>query len=313
MVHRVEHLPLPGEFDLGLGGMDVDVHRRHRQRHGQDAAGELALHELVAVALLQGRRQQLGLDEAAVDKEHLHGPGAPAHERLGDKAGHGDVAPPALHGHQGPGEVPAQGRVDGGVQSAVAGGVEGLGAVLDEFEGDVWMGQGQMLHEPRHGGGLGAVLPHEFQPGRGVVEQVPDHDGGALRRAGVLHLAGDAPLQVQGSAAGGALLPGQDVHPADGGDSRQGLAPEAQGADPAQVLRRAQLAGGVAEKGRGQLSGGDAAAVVRHPDDAHAAPLYLHHHGGGSGVDGVLHQFLHHAGRPLHHLAGGDQVGHMGL
>ncbi len=46
---------------------------------GQHAAGELTLHDLVAVALLQRRRQQLGLDEPAVDEKHLHGPGAPAH------------------------------------------------------------------------------------------------------------------------------------------------------------------------------------------------------------------------------------------
>ena len=41
-----------------------------------------------------------------------------------------------------------------------------------------------------------------------------------------------------------------------------GLTPEAQGADAPQVLRRAQLRGGVAQKGRGQFHRRDAAAVV---------------------------------------------------
>ena len=116
-----------------------------------------------------------------------------------------------------------------------------------------------------------------------------------------------AGAQVRAGAAG------EDVHPADGGDGRQGLSPEAQGADLAQILLAAELAGGMAQKGGGQLLRRDAAAVVRHPDKAHAAPLDLHHHGGGPGVDGVFHQLFHHAGRPFHHFAGGDEVRHMGI
>ena len=174
------------------------------------------------------------------------------------------------------------------------------------------MAQRQMLHQPRHSGGLGAVLPHEFQSRRGIVEQVPDGDGSTLRGARLPHLTGHAALQVQGRAAARALLPSDNIHPADGGDGRQSLAPEAQGAYLPQVFGRAQLTGGMAQESRGQLAGGNAAAIVRHPDQAHAAPLDLYHHSGGPGVDGILHQLLHHAGRPLHDLAGGDQVRHMG-
>ena len=175
------------------------------------------------------------------------------------------------------------------------------------------MGQGQMLHQAVHRRGLRAVLAHEFQPGRGVVEQVPDRDGGALRRPGGLHLTRYAPFQVEGGSLRRAGLAGQDVHPADGRDGGQSLAPEPQGADLPQIRLRPQLGGGVAQEGGGQLGRGDAAAVVRHPDQAHAAPADLHHHGGGAGVDGVLHQLLHHAGGPFHHFTGGDQVRHMGI
>jgi hypothetical protein len=69
----------------------------------------------------------------------------------------------------------------------------------------------------------------------------------------------------------------------------------------------------VAEKGGGQLRPGDAAAVVGDTDESHTPPANLHRHGGGAGVDGVLHQLLYYAGGTLHHLAGGDEVGHMGL
>ena len=68
----------------------------------------------------------------------------------------------------------------------------------------------------------------------------------------------------------------------------------------------------MAEEGSGELLGGDAAAVVGDPDEGHAAALQLHHHGGRAGVDGVFHELFDHAGGPLHHLAGGDEVRHVG-
>ena len=174
------------------------------------------------------------------------------------------------------------------------------------------MGQCQVLHEPRHCRRLGAVLAHELEPGGGVEKQVPHGDDSALCRRGSLHSAGHAALQAERSSLATGLT-GADLHTAHSGDGRQSLAPEAQGADAPQVLPGAQLGGGVAQKGRGELSRGDAAAVVRHPDEAHAAPLDLHHHGGAARVDGVFHQLLDHAGRPLHHLASGDQLGDMAV
>ena len=150
-----------------------------------------------------------------------------------------------------PGEVPAQGSVDGGVQLSVTGGQQGLHPVLDELEGDVRMGQGQMLHEAVHRRSLRTVLAHELQPGGGVVKQVPDRDGGALRRTGGLHCAGHTALQMEGGSLRRAGLAGEDVHPADGGDGGQGLAPEPQSTDLPQVLLRPQLGGGVAQEGGG--------------------------------------------------------------
>ena len=89
--------------------------------------------------------------------------------------------------------------------------------------------------------------------------------------------------------------------------------PEAQGADGLQIVLGAQFAGGVAEKGGLRLGGGDAAAVVGNPDEAHAAVLDLHGQGVRPGVDSVLHELLDHRRGPLHHLAGGDQIGHVGI
>ena len=69
----------------------------------------------------------------------------------------------------------------------------------------------------------------------------------------------------------------------------------------------------MAEKGGGQFLRRDAAAIVGNADQPHAAAANLHRHGGTSGVNGIFDQFLYHAGGAFHHLAGCDQIGHMGL
>ena len=213
---------------------------------------------------------------------------------------------------QGQGKFPAQGGINGGEQLAVAGGVELFRAVPQQFEGKALVGQGLVLH---HGGGsrgLGAVLFHEFHAGGRVVEQIADGDDGALGAAALLQGAGDAGLQAQPRAHCRAPAAGGDLHPGHGGNGGQGFAAEAQGADGGQILRRAQLGGGVAQEGGGQLLGGDAAAVIADADQAHAAAPQFHGHGGGPGVDGVFQQFLDHAGGPFHHLAGGDHIRQVG-
>ena len=161
------------------------------------------------------------------------------------------------------------------------------------------MAQGQMLHHAGHRRTLGAVLLHELHPGGGVVEEIPDADGGALRAAGRLRLAGLAALQMERRAhlrTGGA---GKDIHTADGGDGGQ-------------IGGGTELAGGMAQKGGRQLLRRNAAAVVGDADVGQAAVLDLRHDGGGSRVDGVLQQFFDDAGGTLHHLAGGDKIRHMG-
>ena len=233
-------------------------------------------------------------------------------EGLGDKALHLHIAAAAGDGQQAKGEIPPHGGVDGRQQLAVAGSVQHLLPIPQQLEGHVGMAQGQMLHHAGHRRTLGAVLLHELHPGGGVVEEIPDADGGALRAAGRLRLAGLAALQMERRAhlrTGGA---GKDIHTADGGDGGQRLAPEAQRADGRQIGGGTELAGGMAQKGGGQLLRRNAAAVVGDADVGQAAVLDLRHDGGGARVDGVLQQLFDDAGGTLHHLAGGDKIRHMG-
>ena len=60
--------------------------------------------------------------------------------------------------------------------------------------------------------------------------------------------------------------------------------------------------------GEREIAMGHAAAVVGDADAPAAAAIGEDVDPAGAGVDRVLHQFLHHARRPFHHLAGGDAV-----
>ncbi len=313
VIHRVKHLFLAAELDLLLGGVDVHVHGVELGLEVQDAAGELAHHLLVGVGLLQGGHHGAALHIPAVDKEVLIPPGAPAAGGQGHKTGDRHILPGALHRGEAQGQIPAQHSVQGGLELAIAGGEQVLLAVPKEFDAHLRVGQGQPLHHGEAGRPLGGVLLHEFKAGRGVVKQVLHHHGGALGAARLLPVHQYPTLQREGGPQGGIGGAGEQLHPGDGGDGGQRFPPEPQGADGLQVVLGAQLAGGVPEKGDGGLVRVDAATVVGDPDQGHTPVLDLHRQLIRPGVDGVLHQLLHHGGGPLHHLAGSDQVGHVGI
>ena len=117
---------------------------------------------------------------------------------------------------------------------------------------------------------------------------------------------------MQAGADGGLRGLGQQIHPADGGNGCQRLAPESHGADGRQILRLAELGGSVAQKRGAGILGSHAAAVVRDPHESHAAVPDLDGHLGGAGIHGVFQQLLDYGGGALHHFTGGDQVGNMG-
>ena len=313
IVHRVKDLLVAAELDLLLGGVYVDIHRVEPGGQVEDAAGKFAHHLLIGVGLLQGGHHGAAFHIPAVDEEVLVAPGAPAAGGQGDKAGHRHILPRTLHRREAKGHVTAQHGVEGRLHLPVAGGEQLLLAVPEELDAHLRVGQGHPLHHGEAGRPLGGVLFQELEPGGGVVEQVAHHHCGALGAAGLFPVHHRAPLQGEGGPQILLRRAGEQLDAGDGGDGRQSLPPEAQGADGLQIVLGAQFAGGVAEEGGLRLGGGDAAAVVGNPDEAHAAVLDLHGQGVRPGVDSVLHELLDHRRGPLHHLAGGDQIGHVGI
>ena len=62
------------------------------------------------------------------------------------------------------------------------------------------MGQGLQLHGGGHPAAFDRVGFHEFHPGGGVIEQVPDQNGGAVRAAHLGFLQNLSRFQMQTGA-----------------------------------------------------------------------------------------------------------------
>ena len=311
VVDAVEDRLFREEFHLGLGRVDVHVHGGGREPQVQDAGREFAYHDLVAVGFLQRRDHDLGADRSVVDEEGLQIPTGTGVGGLGYIAGQGIALPAAVHRDHF-GTFSAIDAVYRRFQSAGTGGGEGLFAVPEEGEGYLWMGQCLKLDCRRDPAGFHGVGLHEFHSGRGVEEQVPDDDGGAVGTAG-LGLFGDSPgLQMEAHAGERSCGLGQQVDPADGADRRQCFSAEAHGGDGCQIFGRAELAGGVTKEGGPGILGRHATAIVGDTEEGHAAVTDLYRDLGSTGIHRVLQQFFDYAGRTLHHLACGDEVGDMG-
>ena len=307
----VEDSLLVEEFDLGLGGMHVDVHHVGGQIQVQHTGGEFAHHHLIAVGFLQSGDEQLTLHRSAIDEEGLQIAAGPGIGGLADVAGQGVLLPAAFYfGHFS--TFTAINAIDSGLQFARAGGGDDFLTVLDELEGHGRMGQGLHLHGGGDPGTLHGVGFHKLHPGGGVVEEVADDDGGAVRTASLGLFHDLARFQPKGNALDGGGGLGHQVDAADGGDGGQCFAAETAGGDGGQILGGAELGGGVAQECGPGVLGGHTAAVVRDPQEGHAAVLHFDGDLGGTGVHRILKEFLGNGGGPFHHLAGGDEVGNMG-
>jgi hypothetical protein len=65
---------------------------------------------------------------------------------------------------------------DGGLQAADARGGEDEAVVVDQPEGDLWMGEGEFAEDVVDVAVLGGRGFEEFAPGRGVEEEIGDGD-----------------------------------------------------------------------------------------------------------------------------------------
>ena len=183
-------------------------------------------------------------------------------------------------------------------------------AVMAQMEGHVETGQGQALDHFLQVIEFGFLGLEKLASRRRIEKQVAHLHRSAHRMRRRLHPR----LHV---AAFGFHLPGllgafrtrgqgQTRHRADGG---QGLATKAQAHHLFQVFQLADLAGGMAGQGQGQVVSGDTTAIVAHLEQLDTALLNFHFDTTGARVQAVFQQLLDHRSRPLDHFSGGNLVG----
>ena len=146
----------------------------------------------------------------------------------------------------------------------------------------------------RYKGALGRVLFEKLHAGGGVVEQVLHPDGSAHRTG--TRLPGDLfpALDTVDSGKLVCLGAGGQLHPRHAGNGCQCFAAEAQRVDAVQVIRLFDLAGGMADKRRGNVFRLNAGAVIADLDQLNAAGFNADRHLRSSGIDGVFQQLLDH-------------------
>ena len=309
VVDSVVHLLLLREFDLRFCGVDIDIDRAAVQGQIQDAGGKTAGQESVFIGLLNCCLQELGLYVPAVAVEILPASVAPAIARGGDKAVDGDPVRSAAAFKQGVVVIPAEDIVYAGAYVPVSGGEEFLDAVF--YEAHLYIGPSEGAPHARGDAGLrlGSVGFEEFEPGRGVVEEVRDGYGRPLGTARKLHVRDLSALELDETALRRTSEAGGQNYSRDGGYGRQSLAAKAHRRDALQPFGGGKLRCGVAGKGKARVVRRHSAAVVDHPYEGRAAVFYLHGDRAGAGVDGVFHELLDDGGRAFDYLARGDHIG----
>ena len=105
-----------------------------------------------------------------------------------------------------------------------------------------------------------------------------------------------------------AAVVGDEFEPGGLGDGGQRLAAEAERVDADRVAVGGELARRVALHGEAGVSATHPAAVVCHPDPVRPVAVDRDLDPRSPGVERVVEQFAHDAGRPGHHLAGRDAV-----
>ncbi len=347
--HQAAHLAFLVELHFALGGVDVDVHGGGIDFEEEAADRETALHQGGVVAFEQGEIQAAIFHGAAVHEEMLIFTRGTRNTRRTDETpdaeeGRGwriedggwfvqrgggrigifdDIGFAHFHRVVN-GEEFLFAAVDGthafaegskarrGVRAGIHGGeLPDDAAILGQRERDFGIrqrGEREVMMDVRE---LGFFAAEEFAAGGEVEEKLADLDARAGRTAGGFDLenfaAGDDDLRGFGRSVI-ALARGEN-EAAHAGDAWQRFAAKAHRGNRAEVFGALNFAGGVAFEAEQGVIAAHAEAVVRDADQASAASLDFHGDARGAGVEGILDEFLNHAGGAFDHFASGDLVG----
>ena len=262
MAHRLVHRAAVAKAHLDLGGVHVHIHQRRVDLHEQRIGRLLVAVQHVFVGAARTVHDHFVAHKAAIHIRKLvvgaraRGVGEPcaAHhfERSGVVFHRDGLRHELITQHIGQALLQAScTRVHAPLLHQLA--------LVPDGKAHVGAGQGVAAHGFDAVRQLGAVAFQKFAAGGGREKQLFDLHRGAHSAGGRADFAGLAIERERGGLAVHTREQSQFRHRVD---SRQRLAPKAHGHDRFEVIQVADLAGGVALQGRGQLVRGDAAAVV---------------------------------------------------
>ena len=288
---------------IDFARIDGDEQRHHRLT---------AARQIIGVSAVDRADQHLVAHRPAVDEQIL---AERIGARVGRQRGKADHAEAFLAGHHLDrigAEIGAENIAEPRQRSGKSGQRRrpGAGAALlaGQREGDIGPAHRQPPHHLAHGIAFGALALHEFQARRRRIEQVAHFDAGAGIQRGGSGLRFHTGIDAERPGMRLAGMARDDRQLRNRTDRWQGLAAEAQRRDRHQIVIVGQLRGGVPLDRKRQVVAGHADAVVGDADQPPAAAVGDDLDLLRAGIEGILDQFLHDAGGPFHHLAGGNAV-----
>jgi hypothetical protein len=157
---------------------------------------------------------------------------------------------------------------------------------------------------------FGLFAAQELSPSGQIKKKLPHFHGGACRSARGFDFNNLSTIDHHLSGARGITIPltGSETHAADAGNAWQGLAPKSHCIDGAEVLCFLDFAGGVTFQAEKRIVAIHPKPIVYHPDQAAAAGLDFNRDAFCVGIESILDQLLHHAGRSLDDFTSRDLV-----
>jgi len=187
--------------------------------------------------------------------------------------------------------------------------IEERALVRGEVECHPGVGQGQGGRDLVDGTGLGAHRLQEACPGGRVEEEVSYVDGGSTTACDVRHVRDPSAHDVERRSRLVLTVPRIQAHTRDGCDGRDRLTPKTERSYARQILRRRDLARGVAVQAEERILSAHPDSIVGDADPALAPSLDPDLHPGRACVQSVLDELLDDGSGPLDRLSRSDLVG----
>ena len=229
--------------------MNVDVDLRGVDLKMQDTERKFVLHQILPIPFFHRLTDQRAADVPSIDIKDLIIPVGPVDHRFPQKASDMQSVFLMRKRRQLIGNILAIDPVNNLQKLPVSCGIKTILTVHNELEGNFRVGHGKMFHQVGNVRSLCLRLLEKFLPGGRVVEQIPYHDGGAVRGADLLQLFLNAAVNTVSYSKQFIRRFCDQLDHGNGRNAGKCLPTKAKTDQVSQIICGADLAGGMPEKG----------------------------------------------------------------